>query len=216
LFRIALLEARDPVRARPQGSWKRAAKDVFIAEDYSYELRIRGLGTRDLTLFVTGFAVSAPRIARVEYLADSKVIATVEGDPRRLWTTERYSARHRFDKAGTYQVAARAILADGTQLDCPGFAVTVGSALDTVSRCAATARDRNVWQRTTVFAKASSQYGTNQAAHAVDGLAGTRWFSSAGDQGPTLMLDLRKGVRAKRLILGRPMRAEPGRGSAIE
>lgn len=201
---------------------ERRRNDLHASVDPSYEVQLRGTGSQDLAVWVSGFskdvlaryASAGLRVQRVEYSVDGKKIATVPGNPTEKWAGKTYPTRHAFERRGSYTVASSVFVVsadappDATEpldeLTNPGFVVDVRRILvdmedepvreNRLSLLAA--RDRK--------AEASSEQGKNKAAFAVDGIQSTRWLCKPKDTKPTLTLTLDTALRANAVVLRQP------------
>ena len=102
-------------------------KMSFAAEDEDAELWIRGSGSENLTVWLSGFPdwviedftpdeelvpenARGLRVVRIEYSINDEVVARIPGDPTKAWRGERYPFRHNFKTRGEYEVTARAVV----------------------------------------------------------------------------------------------------------
>ncbi|MDP6409749.1 MAG: hypothetical protein QGI46_10265 [Planctomycetota bacterium] len=186
------------------------------------DVHLSATGESLMTIWIEGFdadllaeyakveagATPGLRIVRVEYLADSRIVHTVEVDPKRPWSTERFAFQHRFTQPGKHRLQARVhALAPGSDPAFPGEL----DELESRSLLVETVVDSREWMETNLElagenllegagAQATASSGEN-AGHALDGLAPTHWVCDAKDEDPWLRIDLPRSVRADTLLL---------------
>jgi hypothetical protein len=202
-----------------------AKKDgVWIAEEEAAEVRWRITGKDALTLWISGFSEAALhdfgwtegnvrglRVLSVDYLVDGEVVATVPGDTGTGWTSERYPARHTFDRRGTYRCEVRVHVSDpdaqtideaSAELWGDALVVEVDEVLEPWMLEYPRHGAENLLRRTTVTATATSRNQDGQGAPKVlDGLHGTYWIAGRHEENPTLTLVLDRPQRGNTLLL---------------
>lgn len=214
---FAILFLRRAMHSALTGEPPRRRGDLHVSEDRRSDVQIRGTGTYELTLTLSGFgeAVRARhgdaqgrlRVAKVEWLVDGAVAATVPGDPTRPFAQEAYAAQVVLRSRGKHKVTARVHLADAEAasgsavVEGPGFTVQVDSALEPWMQEAATARQRNLLVGQECVATASSRNGNEQPDHACDGVQATRWVCGKDDAEPALTLAPAAPLRANTVVL---------------
>lgn len=202
--------------ATTTGEAKKPRGDIHVAEDGKHDVHLRGTGTRELAVWITGFGKhvrerhtrAGLRVAHVEYLVDGKPVADVPGEPGRTWSRETYPARHVFAARGDYQVSARVHVVDPAApvgatgpliaLTCPGFRVGVRH-VPAASELPEAAGNLLPGRKAT--AAASTEVKGNPARHAFDGLESTRWLCKRDDARPELVLSLKGPVQADTIVL---------------
>lgn len=192
--------------------------------DNNAAVAFRASGRTSIYMWLTGFSDatlrkhggdsgSSLRVARVEYLADGRVVASVEGNPLKGWTTEEYAVRVSLDQPGTYKVKARVhlVAADAGAEERNPSAVVESKEVSVVSdgvflpwmKLAAESRSRNLLQGLTPNVTTSSRDGGHGLGNAAfDGFEATRWLCEEKDAAPTITMQLPKAVKARSLVLG--------------
>lgn len=216
----------------------RSGEDAVVAGRHSSPgegegVFLFGSGESELSLWVGGFAAGVAeahggaegakglRIARVEYLVDGAVVATVDGDPGRGWRGERFPTRHRFLRPGVRRVTARAHLAgaDGAAVvESTGFDVHVRAVMEPWMEGAARAWTRNLLLGREVDVQASSAWSKPHAAPlCADGREHTAWMAGKDDRSPSVVLEPGHPVLADTVVLtqGVSRRNEWGHGDRI-
>ena len=190
----------------------------YVSEGEEAAVRMRASGDTPLALWITGFAPGAIEqhavgvglerglaVRRVEYVAGGEVVATVDGDPGRAWTQERYPAQVRFERGGTYRINVRVHVAGPggpAVLEGVEFEVRVDEVTEPWMLEYARAGAENLLEPGRVEASASSSRGGGEApAKAADGFHGTAWVCRPDDGEPWLVLELDRAVRIERVLL---------------
>jgi hypothetical protein len=203
------------------------------------DLRLRASGGGDgtpLDLWVQSFSpalvraytqdgapVAGLRVARVEYLVQDEVVASVLGKPHLAWTTESYAARYSLARRGRYQVRARALIVDPAAplaalepvsvIESQTFEVDARAVHESWMDAAAVARTLNLLAPANPRAQASSEEQKGRAAGAaVDGMEATCWTCKAGDKAPWITVVSSQAVYADTLILTQMHGRERHRG----
>ncbi|MEZ5962234.1 MAG: hypothetical protein R3F56_00180 [Planctomycetota bacterium] len=154
-----------------------------------------------------GYAVDG-----VQYLVDGAPTATLAGSGKPWTPTEDLAVRWQPARRGSYlvmaQVQAHRLGADGKPLGdavtlaTPPVKVEVAEALEPWMLHAATWKTRNVLAADEVEASASSEFGPDRSAdRAVDGREGSAWVCATDDPAPRLVLNFKKPVVARTLVL---------------
>lgn len=192
--------------------------------DNNAAVAFKASGRTSIYLWITGFSEatlrkhggdsgSSLRVARVEYLADGRVVASVEGNPLKGWTTEDYAVRVSLEQPGSYKVKARVqlVAADAAAEERTPSASIESREISVVSdgvflpwmKLAAQARARNLLQGLVPSVTTSSRDGGHgEGRAAFDGFEATRWLCEEKDAAPTLTMQLSKAVKARSLVLG--------------
>jgi hypothetical protein len=194
-----------------------------LPPDPGQQVQLRANGRTTAVMFLAGFsdavlarwgggALSGMRIARVEYLANDKVVESVPGNPQKGWTTEDYAVRHTFAEPGQYKVKARVWIVapdapsgateTATSLESKEKTITSDGTYEPWMELAAQARTRNLLLNLGVNASASSDGGAGPANFAADGFECTRWLCNEKDATPQLVVQLARPVKASSLVLG--------------
>jgi hypothetical protein len=194
------------------------------AEGSSYavadaDVHLRATGESEITAWIDGFDAEllaeyageeggGLRVARVEYLADSEVVRTIEGDTSRPWSGERFAFQHRFRAPGKHRLLARVhVLAFGADPEITDELDELASrplAIETVV-------DAGEWMEANLELRGTNLIEGGDAlvavssgadpGHAIDGLSPTHWVCDADDDEPWLRVDLARSVRARTLVL---------------
>ena len=212
------------------GGGESRKKGVHADDGAEALVQVRGQGGNDgtpLGLWIAGFAkkvmkdhagdadsaVAGLRVLGVEYLANDKVIAKVDGDPARAWNPmDDFRARWTLEKRGKYTIKARVTVVEpeaekGARwpvavLLSKGFVVDAAQVHEAWMDDAARAGARNLLRTREVSAEASTINSEGQRAlAAVDGIEGSAWCSKKDDPSPWLTIQLDKPVRADVLVL---------------
>lgn len=224
---FALLFLERATAGTTGGSGRKRPTKVSEGKDAAVRFRAQGgVDGTPFALFVTGFgeaalaahagADGAPvrglRVARVEWLVNGEIVATVAGAPDRGWRTEPFAATYAPRARGAHRIGVRAhvVAADAPPDAKETTIVLEGEAVDVdcdyvhepwMDR-AATAGLRNRVAPTNVRASASSAQNDGRAPdRAFDGRQNTGWFFVPGDATPTLTATFVEPVRADTLVL---------------
>jgi len=194
-----------------------------LPPDPGEQVQLRANGRTTAVMFLSGFsdavlarwgggALSGMRIARVEYLANDKVVESVPGNPQKGWTTEDFAVRHTFAEPGQYKLKARVwiVAPDApsgssesvTSLESKEKSITSDGTYEPWMQLAAQARARNLLLNLGANVTASSDGGAGPAAFALDGVECTRWLCNEKDGTPILVVQLARPVKASSLVLG--------------
>ena len=205
---------------------------VWVSEG---DVELRATGVNPLTVWITGFEEgvlraygheeAGPRIARVEYLVDGKVAATVDANPRRPWRGERLAGRLTFTVPDRHEIGVRVHVVrpeaplDQTvatvELGTNGFEVHVRNVLSTwmipFARLAASNLLREI-DPADAEASASSTSGEAYPRLVLDHRQNTSWIARASDLQPTLDLHLPRPIKANVIALSGPDACAAERG----
>lgn len=173
-----------------------------------------------------------PRVLRLEYLAGSQVIASVEGSRLKPVGDERFARRHSFREPGGYTITARAYVQGPRRKDEAGrplagelrvvtsmpLEVTIEDVVPDWLASQIEERSGYLLEPGSAEAEASSAHSggkhlTKRVFHpglAVDGKARTPWLAAPSDERPTLELKLTPARIADTLIIF-PARSTPHR-----
>lgn len=173
-------------------------------------LWIGGFGRRVLDEHGGG-ELGGLRVASVEYLTGERVLARVEGDPTRAWSSERYRAQVDLPYPGVYPIVARVHLVsplaapDEKQAtrrveSSPVSVRSLGLSQPWMDELLAK-RERNLLYGKDPTLTPSSINGDDQPCRAIDGLEGSRWMCAKDDPAPSLVVELAKPVQAAELVL---------------
>jgi hypothetical protein len=182
-------------------------------------------GRTEVLLWIAGFGdavlarAGGVRVASVEYLAGTQVLARIEGDPSKPWSREDFLVRHVFAEPGAVPVRARVRLAGPDEaIESVPRSVASDGTLEPWMVPAAARWKRNVLATLGVAATASSLNAAGQEPEkALDGLESTLWLCREADAEPALVLEWPKPVVADALVLGGPCsrRADLGKYDRI-
>ncbi len=140
----------------------------------------------------------------------TEVVASVDCDVSRPFRGEAHAARIAFPRPGAYALGARVYVvpppaeagrAEPVVLVAAPLTVKVEDALSPELLRYASDPTRNLLAPVNKSVKASTTLGGWDAHKAVDGKQGHAWLSADRDPHPTLTIDLRRSVRADRLLL---------------
>ncbi len=229
---FALLFLRRATHGSITGRYGRAAARHFGTKDPGADVQVSTSGEFPLTIWIAGWGAAArerlewprdkgkgPRVVRVEYLANERVIATVEGDGKRPARGERFPLQHRFPVAGTYALKARVhVLApptdeeprgSSTTIESPAFSVPIENVVPDWVLLQEGDRAKNLLPDAEPRASASSVFpgglglptGPYAASNAADHRAHTCWLADPDDEKPTLNIVLSRPVRADVILL---------------
>jgi hypothetical protein len=202
-FAIQFLKrgSRATVRTGEPGREKRrdAAAPVTMAASGRTEVLLWIGGFGDAVLARAG----GVKVASVEYLTGSTVLARVAGDPGKAWSTEDYLVRHVFAEPGTVPVRARVVLASpAATIESKPVQVASDGTLEPWMTRAATAWKRNLLLGQPIDATSSSVNTAGQEAQkALDGQESTLWVCGERDASPSLVLEWKKPIAAETLVL---------------
>jgi len=222
-FAILFLKRASRPVVRTGGPAQFQPKEKLLPDNNS-AVAFRASGRTSIYMWITGFSDwtlkkhggdsgSSLRVARVEYLADGRVVASVEGNPLKGWTTEDYAVRISLDQPGTYKVKTRVhlVAADAGAEERNPSAVVESKEVSVVSdgvflpwmKLAAESRSRNLLQGLTPNVTTTSRDGGHGLGNAAfDGFEATRWLCEEKDATPTITMQLPKAVKARSLVLG--------------
>jgi len=157
-------------------------------------------------------------VRSAEYFADGKSIAVVEGDPSRPWKLEPLATQHRFAERGDHEVKVVLHLAgaDGGEsgtLESPALKVRIDELVEEWMFDYTDDALSNLVLGVDKEARATSRHGDGRGAGlAFDGLQSTGWLCAAEDRDPTITLELRRPIRADRLVVSHVAGNELSRG----
>ena len=189
---------------------------AYQPQGTGHEVRLHGFGHWPMRLWISGFGGDRkPRVVRVEYLVDGKVIRTLPGDPSRAWSGESFTVKHRFTSTGRHRVTARVYVvrpgAPAASVKANGFTARIADVFCPWMQYAAEARKRNRLGSVGVTVKTSSSYRKKTGNLAVDGFESSAWVCRAGDESPWITLTLDRAVLADRVVLGQAAAARVDR-----
>lgn len=198
-------------------------------EDPARPVSLRATGDTPLTVYVSQFGTESLethewddergkglRVWRVEYFdVDSgKVLATVAGDSESPHRKERFAARVRMARPGTYKVAARVLVRPIDDLEDEEVPL-VSQTLEVRINAIETPEQRryqdefglNVLAGTSVKVTASSEHGGRAADRVLDGLTAHGWACAPDDEEPWINLKPRRPQRGTTVALTPLLRA---------
>jgi hypothetical protein len=199
-------------------------------------VRLRGSGRGPITMWIDGIAPDVlttyawpavngggVRVRRVEYLLDDAIVETIQADPDRPLGRERFPARIAELSPGAHTVSARLVVVtadlEEVTLDTGTFTIETVRPSSPWMRDYALDRGRNLLAEARVKVTVSSEDGDAKFDRnkALDNLLGTGWLSKKGDTTPWIELDLKRPLKAKRLVLSntRPNEREADAGARI-
>jgi hypothetical protein len=209
-----------------------ARKDsVYQTDDEKSEVWVRASGNAQLAVWLGGFSkriareygwqTQEPRglhVAKVEYLVDGEVAATLNGNASKTWSGEKFSTQLRFEHAGVRSLSVRVhlMLEPATAGGDPGALELASTPIEIdVNEVAAphllaqaTLGSRSLVDATGTRITASTQFSDSPAAAAIDGRESSGWTSMPEDKRPTLTLEFERPVRAAQVgfspLGGRP------------
>jgi len=158
------------------------------------------------------------RVERVIWSINGIEHERVKGDVGQPSGHERFACQYEFDQSGVHKVEAevhllRAPTRDGSGRLIPSAIKIVRSSeliVEVEGSCPdwmiQIARDRstNLLAGVQMRATASSNSGSHKAHSAVDHDQGTFWLAEAGDENPTLTIELESDVTANMVVVGHP------------
>lgn len=190
------------------------------------EVSLCASGDTPLVLWLGGFGEAArlwewegesgkgPHVEKVEYFAhrdgDPKefLVATVSGDPAIPAGGNRFALQHRFANNGRYALRARAHLlperaeSETVIVESPPLVLSIQGVTEEWRLAYASDSKRNLLAPNLAKAEASSFLGDGwSASFAADNSMARRWACRVDDTDPWIRLQLRKPVRASRLLL---------------
>ncbi|MDP6408766.1 MAG: hypothetical protein QGI46_05270 [Planctomycetota bacterium] len=140
----------------------------------------------------------------------TRILQALDCDASRPFRGEAHAARITFPRPGEFSIGARVHTVgppagggDGERvvLESAPLIVRIADALAPELLRYAGDPSRNLMVGVEKTARASTTFSGWEARKAVDGKQGLAWLSADGDLDPTLTIDLRRGVRADRLLL---------------
>lgn len=166
-----------------------------------------------------GPAGSGLYLEAIEYKADGEVIAKVETDSSKPWTSEPYATQHIFKERGDHEIQMVLHFAklEGQEelapVESPVIKVRIDERLEPWMLDYVNDRSSNLALGAKKELTASSKYGeasnnTHNAGKAFDGLPGTSWISNKEDPAPELRADFKKSVRVDRILLSHAANTE--------
>ncbi len=196
-------------------------RGLYAAEAPETAVHFRAAVRSDVTSWVSGFGtgvvdantVTLPDaegmfVNEVRYYVDGEIAERVPGTPSKPWDGERYGAKLKFARNGTFNIQIGVVVrseeeAGGErELLSEVLAVDVRGILEGWMLEHAAFEAANQLATTRVQATASSANGKfTTADRAVDGIDGSRWLCKEGDANPTLTIDIPKAVWADTLVL---------------
>ena len=208
----------------------RSGQHVHASEGPGHQVSMRGTGGSDgapLALWITGFGrkvhadfagkdedpVPGLRVAKVEYLVDGEVVATVPGDPSRPWRShDTYTGGCELTRRGVYAIGARVTLVlpgapkaaqePVAVVSAKGFSLDAKLVHEPWMDEATRAYGRNLLRRVDPVATASSTNSDGQTpARAVDGGEASCWMCKKDDKQPKLTLQWAAPIKANTLVL---------------
>lgn len=213
LRRATTLEASDTGRT----SKRAGPRHLFKAGTEKDDVSISGAGQQPLALWVAGFGKTLQerhkqyglRIVQVEYLDGDRVLGQLVGSPTKAWKLDTFLHRVSSMIRGTHKIRARVKLV-APEVATGGLTPTetVLSAEMPVAirdifadwmKSAAELADANLIRRTRFVATASS--ASKSAKKAIDGKETTHWICGSADPNPTLMIEFKRPVLAKNIVI---------------
>lgn len=198
--------------------------------DTNSAVQLRASGRTTIYAWLSGFSEAALRkhggdsgsslrVARIEYIADGRTLASVEGNPLKGWTTEEYPVRFALEQPGQYKLKARVHVQPNEEgaalitLESKELTVISDGLYLPWMELAAQARSRNLLQGMSPAVTTSSRDGGHGVgAAALDGFEATRWVCAENDPTPTLTVQLPRAVKANNLVLGPAQNTAARRG----
>ena len=215
----------------------------FTSTDPNALVALVATGERNLTIWLgnwkrsalerlewPGEASKGPRVVRVTYFLDDRVVASLEGDEKKPAGTMRFPAKIEVDSGGKHRLRVRVEVAppphevQGVLLRGANELVTTELEFELPGMLAgwqlANLRDaiRNLVPTGNAKVEASSVAPTailhdalglgagfpinGQSAYAADGNLSSAWIADASDDAPTLTMTFMKPLRANRVVLG--------------
>lgn len=192
--------------------------DLWWTQEPGAKVRMRATGDTPMAMWLDGFDKAfleergGLRVSKVEYLIDGKLSDTVLGDVAQKWAGEKFAIRHRFQKSADYELVARVHFVPGSigqpagvlplTVDSPPLRVSVDEIPDDWMLSSAEGSRFNLLPSEGVEVSATSVNVAGQEAQkAIDGHEVTAWFCGAGDQEPSLTIELRRALRINRVVI---------------
>ncbi|MFT7678634.1 MAG: hypothetical protein ACI8QC_002628 [Planctomycetota bacterium] len=205
-------------------------------EDPESPMQVIAKGDTPLSMWITGWNEEVlkdyvwpgeegkgPRVAKIEYVVDGEVIASVSSSSASPVESERFAAQHRFSLPGTYGIRLRAHLMPFRESDSgamvPGelrvvetrdfFVSVFGAWPDWFKAQAGDAMRNRMPAKRWVKSEASSEYQgggdlpyqTFGAKLTLDRRSGTAWIAAANDESPKLVIEFDSPVEMDRILL---------------
>lgn len=178
------------------------------------DLVVRVVPGWETTAWVESVAKDA-HVARVEWLLDGEVIASVDGDPSQPWAGARFPLRHAFARQDRHVLIARALLVDPEAepgepgsledpdvIQCQPVTLDIAwEPLEWMARAAAATPVETVPMERVSFS-ASSEAGKDATLDRLsDGFQGTAWLAADDDPRPTLTVTFSRATKLEGIVL---------------
>ncbi|MCB9915078.1 MAG: hypothetical protein H6828_08005 [Planctomycetes bacterium] len=216
------------------GPRARAAENARATEQGS--VRLRGVLDEDLVLTLAGLdpalvedyvagGGAGVRVARVEYLVDGAVVATVAGDPARVWSGERYPARWSPARPAEYELRVRVALvppdadpagaytAEVYESEPLRWALEPSSAAWLARMASFDRADVLVGAKVASLTASTQRWDASGPDKLRDGRESTRWVAAPDDPAPWVRLALERPVRAAGVRLAPAVAGRSQRGA---
>ncbi len=189
-------------------------------------LRLRASGSGTITAWLEGVRpelveryseagglVEGLRVLEAEWRLDGEVVATLEGDPSKGWSDERFALQVTFTRAGDHRLTCRLrVVVPGDErevrarvasewIETEELTLPCDTLLEDWMTTYASASSQNLLLGSELDFSASSAVDRHPAQHAADGTQLSTWLFEADDPAPRLELELGKGVRANTVLV---------------
>lgn len=196
---------------------------VYQTDDAKSDVWLRASGNSKLAMWLAGFSIRALsdyawkaqdskglHVARVEYLIDGEIAATVKGNANVPWNGEKFSLLHNFESAGLKRVALRAwlVLEPETKgadprtqaLESPEVEIAVNEIAAPYFLAQAAAEARNLIRASETKVQVSTQVADTPMSAAIDGRESGGWSCAPDDKNPSITLEFERPLRANQVM----------------
>jgi len=150
-------------------------------------------------------------VAKVEYLIDGQLAASVNANASKAWNADKFSVMHEFTRSGRHRVALKVhlMLEPAVAGGDPGslellsdeVEVSIDELADAHLIEQAQAGVRNLVRKEETKATASTQAGDGQASWACDARESSCWTTLPEDKQPWISFEFEKPLRANQVAL---------------
>lgn len=197
---------------------------LYQTDDEKSDVWLRLSGDAKMAMWLGGFpkniveqhgwknvAARGLHVAKVDYLIDGKVVASVNADASKAWNADKYSVRHEFTRSGKHRIAVRVhvmlepAVAGGDpgalELSSEEVDVSIEELADAHLLEQAAAGVRNLVRKAETKAQASTQAGDGPASAACDARESSCWTALPEDKQPWISFDFEKPLRSNQVAL---------------
>ncbi|MFT4542774.1 MAG: hypothetical protein ACI841_003425 [Planctomycetota bacterium] len=213
---LFLVKAMAPVSGGPS-----RRHGSYAAEDPRDEVMFRAAIRSNVSAWVTGFGdgvvaantIQTPDsegmfVEEVRYYLDDEVVSVVAATNTKPWTDNRFASQLPQVRNGTFDLRVGVVVRSDSapngqvELESDTVAIEISGILEPWMLAHARFSEENLLADNPPTIEASSANGEHTSAdRAIDGLASTRWLSSANDSRPKLTLTFKRSVKANTLVL---------------